>query len=140
MIIICCTHYKCFNEIYSKSIRYRGKMAILTTVLNITERKNAEEKLIESEEKFRKIAENTFIGISILQDNLIKYVNNGMEKLTGFLTEELTKWSKNHLFERFHPEHRPFVIKQLEQIRSGEKNVVPRYNFKLITKSGKSAK
>ncbi|GAG90759.1 unnamed protein product, partial [marine sediment metagenome] len=36
--------------------------------IDITERKNAEQKLKESEEMFRTIAEHSAIGITIIQD------------------------------------------------------------------------
>jgi len=62
-------------EIYSKSILYKEKIAILSTAIEISERINTEQKLLDSEKKFRTITEQALMGIAILQDNVVKYVN-----------------------------------------------------------------
>ncbi len=62
---------------------------------DITERKQIEFKLQESEEKFRKISENTLIGVFIYQDNKYVYVNEALQSMTGYSAEEfygMTPW------------------------------------------------
>ena len=49
-------------EIYGSSIQLNGKAAVVGAVLDITERKQMEEKLWESEEKYRRIFENSIVG------------------------------------------------------------------------------
>ena len=50
-------------------------IGIIGLAIDITERKKIEQNLKESEEKFRSIAEHSLMGIQILQDNLVQYVN-----------------------------------------------------------------
>lgn len=56
---------------------------------DITNRKNAETELKESEEKFRSLVEQTLVGVFILQEDQFKYVNPGFEKMTGYPKEKL---------------------------------------------------
>lgn len=55
---------------------------------DITQRKLAEEMLMESEKKFRGLVERATEGIVLLQDGLIIYANPYMEKICGFTPEE----------------------------------------------------
>ncbi len=46
-------------------------------------------KLAESEEKFRALAENAAVGIYIIQDNVVKYVNPSFLKTHGYKQEDV---------------------------------------------------
>jgi PAS domain S-box-containing protein len=65
------------------------KIALVSVSKDITKKKESEEELKESEEKFRKIAENSFVGMYIIQDNVFKYVNPRFAEITGYKVEEL---------------------------------------------------
>ncbi|MGD2247680.1 MAG: PAS domain S-box protein [Candidatus Methanofastidiosia archaeon] len=62
---------------------------IQSIVRNITERKKAEEKLKESEEKFRTLVEQAAVGIAIIQDSVLTYVNSWFADMTGYGIHEL---------------------------------------------------
>jgi PAS domain S-box-containing protein len=55
---------------------------------DITERKRAEDELRESEKKYSTIVQNGNDGIVILQDNIVKFVNPMMLRITGAPLEE----------------------------------------------------
>ncbi|MEP7377876.1 MAG: PAS domain S-box protein [Chitinophagaceae bacterium] len=76
-------------EVYAAKTIYRGSPAVIGTVLDITMRKNAEKELIESEEKFRILVEQSLAGVYILQDEKFIYVNPGFEKISGYTANEL---------------------------------------------------
>src|SRR5205085_1557269 len=52
-------------------------------------RKKSEALIKESEEKFRKLVEETMVGVFILQDNRFVYVNPQFEKISGYTKTEL---------------------------------------------------
>ncbi|NVM20124.1 MAG: PAS domain S-box protein, partial [Candidatus Lokiarchaeota archaeon] len=56
---------------------------------NITEKKKIEQKLRESEEKFRNISDQSLIGIGIVQENIVKYVNKKFADIFEYTVEEM---------------------------------------------------
>lgn len=73
---------------------------IITSVLDITERKKAEIALKESEERFRKIFDEAPIGM-VLLDNNLNYVrvNKAFSKMVGYSSEELFNLSFKDLVD-----------------------------------------
>jgi len=122
---------------YSKTIGYRGKPADLVMVLDITNREKAEQELKESEEKFRTITEHSTIGIVIIQDDNIKYVNNAMLAINEYTMDEMMEWSPKELLSSIHPEDRKQAIEYLKDRQLGD-SALPAYSsYRVITKSGK---
>ncbi|MBT4510762.1 MAG: PAS domain S-box protein, partial [Chloroflexi bacterium] len=58
-----------------------GKQGLLVIVRDILERKQAEEALRESEDKYRKVVELCSDGIVIIQDGIIKFANPRMGEI-----------------------------------------------------------
>lgn len=58
--------------------------------LDISERKRTEQSLKESENKFRGLAEESPVGVYIVQDWLFKYVNPKFAGIFGYSVEEMT--------------------------------------------------
>jgi PAS domain-containing protein len=68
----------------------RGKQIGITVLAEgIDDRKKAEAELRESEEKFRSLVEQSLVGVYIIQDNKLAYVNPGFEKIFGYSREQL---------------------------------------------------
>jgi len=102
---------------------------------DITERKNAEQKLRESEENFRNIAEQSFMGIEIVQDGKIKYVNDAASKILEYSIQEMKAWEGEDLFKFVYPEDLPIIN---EQQKKRQEKILPhiRYSIRSIAKSG----
>jgi PAS domain S-box-containing protein len=100
--------------------------------IDVTERKQSELLLRESEERFRMFAENSAVAIFIVQDHLIKYVNLSMIQITGYTREELLKM---YFWEMVHPDEREMVKDRGIRRLKGE-TPPNEYEFKIITKSG----
>lgn len=75
---------------YSKTIIYMGKTADLVTLVDITERKKAEEALRDSKEKYQMLVEKMQEGV-LLEDpkGKISFVNPRTAELLGYSEEEL---------------------------------------------------
>lgn len=77
-------------EVSLKRAVIAGEDRVIAVVRNIEERKKAEEALMESEKKFRDMAENTADWIWEMDETgLIRYSNPQVFKLMGYLPEEL---------------------------------------------------
>jgi len=59
-----------------------------TNILDITERKRAEEALQESEEMFRMVADSANTGILLVQGEDIMYINRVLAEMGGYTVEE----------------------------------------------------
>ena len=76
-------------EVYSSRTLYRGRPAVIGTLLDITERRRMAEALENSEKRFRQLAGATFEGIFIHEDARIVDANPSMLQISGYDYEEL---------------------------------------------------
>ncbi|MBD3255959.1 MAG: PAS domain S-box protein [Candidatus Lokiarchaeota archaeon] len=108
-----------------------GKLTgVLSVGTDITERKEAELALMESEEKFRSIAEQSFLGILIIQNGYIKYVNDVLTDLLDLTEEELFNLPQYEIYNLLeYPKNFGF---------STNKNIKLYLSTKLDIKTGKS--
>ena len=113
------------------SIGFRG------IVRDITERKQAEEKLKESEEKYRLLVEESIQGIVIAQGipPRMVFVNPAMTMILGYTSEELSSLSPKEIEGLVHSEDRAFFFKNYKDRLEG-KLVLPRYEIRGIRKDG----
>jgi len=104
---------------------------------DITERKQVEEALRESEEKFRLLSEQSLMGIIIAQDNIFKYVNQSTSDILEYSIDEIMAWEPKEYQRIVHKDDLVFVMEQAQKKQSGEKDVVISYEWRVITKTGK---
>ncbi len=114
-------------------IRFEGKPADLIFIRDITERKRMEEALKESENKFRSFAENALVGIYLVQDEVLKYVNPKFADIFGHTVEECL--NNMHIRQILHPEDFEPVQKNIHKRASGEIESV-HYTIRGIKKTG----
>ncbi len=100
------------------------------------ERKMAEQKSKESEQKFRNFTSQSLMGIGVVQDGLIKYANETLAEIIGYSTKEMMNWSENEFKKLFHPESVEFAMEQAKKKQLGEEDVVRNYQLRIITKTG----
>jgi PAS domain S-box-containing protein len=79
-----------WTEVSIGLLKMAGKRRIIVIQHDITERKQAEESMRESEEKYRTLVEDTIIGIMNLDlTGKITYINETILQTTGYSREEL---------------------------------------------------
>ena len=99
---------------------------------DITERKQSDLALRESEEKFRNFTEQSLVGFYIAQDGLFKYVNPKFAEIFGYTADECIGMYFRRLV------HAEDVAKVEEQVRrrvAGEIDTV-QYTFRGVKKTG----
>ena len=118
--------------INTKLINYFGQSAILGIVTDITERKYAEEALMESEAKFRGVTHTSVAAIFIYQGDRFIYANPATEIISGY---PINVFLEKNLADIVHPDFLDLVIERANARQRGE-TVPSRYEFKIVSKSG----
>ncbi|MFB3926371.1 MAG: PAS domain S-box protein [Syntrophales bacterium] len=114
-------------------IHYQGRPAVLGNSMDITEKKQAEEALIRSEEKYRLLVTFSMDGIFIAQDGVVKFPNPKIQKLLGYSEVEL---SRIPFDQHIHPDDCVAVIERHRRLLSGEKFPGQFITCRMINRSG----
>ncbi|KKM26862.1 hypothetical protein LCGC14_1580500 [marine sediment metagenome] len=109
---------------------------VVSSSIEITERKLFEQRLKESEEKFRNIAEQSLMGIFIIQDDVIKYANKRMAEINGYSLEEILNWQPKEHYKTLSPESLAFVEEQGRIQELGNSDISSQYPLQIIRKTG----
>jgi PAS domain S-box-containing protein len=111
-----------------------GSILWNAVLMDITARKQAEEALRESEEKFRALADSAPVAILVIQDSKLVYVNDYTVRATGYSKDDL--YSMKY-WDIVHPDQRERVIEGGRAWLRGER--APTKNeIKYIPKSGET--
>ncbi len=121
-------------EYVGMPITWRGKSHTIGIDRDITERKNAEIALRESEEKFRGLVEGSAAAIWIHDGKRFLYANPAALEMSGYTAEELYRLAP---MEIVHPDHREFVMNRSGE-RMGGKDVPKHYEYQIMKKSGEA--
>ena len=73
----------------SHRIRYGGQPALLTTLRNRTQSDRAHDALLEAEAKYRCLVEHSLVGVFLVQNERVMYVNPTMEEMFGYNQQEM---------------------------------------------------
>jgi len=119
------------------SIFFEGRPAILGNSMNITDRKQIEERLKESENLYRAIFETTPAATIIVEeDTTIRLVNSQFEKLSGYRKEE---WEGKKSWTEFAAPKDVGRMMNYHRRRRTNPGLVPRnYEFSLIDSLGRT--
>ena len=102
------------------------------TLQDITDRKETERALIESEEKYRLVVENAGEAICIARDGMLKFVNREAVYIIGYSEEILTS---RPFIEFIYPDDRGAVLGFYTKKMKGEKDP-PSFSFRVVAEDG----
>ncbi len=127
-----------FAELDTALIRdAQGKpKGMIANTKDVSSRKMAEEKLKESEQMFRIIAEQSVLALFIFQDGKIIYTNEALLDALKYSLEEVYAWTEEDIFNLVHPEDREFIREQARKKLAWDPDTVTSYTYRLYTKQG----
>jgi len=121
-------------EISGTKIEWEGASAILNVLTDITERKQIEQQLLESESKFREMA-NLLpqIVFELDEDGRLTYINEHAYLILGYDKSEIKLGEKTHFFHI--PEERQKMTEGVQSVLDG---VLPirALEYTLVCKDG----
>jgi len=118
-------------QVFHKEVLWDGKMQYQTLYNDITERKQAEEALRQSEEKYRQLVNNMREGIWVIdKDSCTTFVNPSMTKMLGYKNDEMLG---KPLFSFIYERGVKFAIQFLARRKEGVKEV---HDFEFMRKDG----
>jgi PAS domain S-box-containing protein len=124
-------------EISTSVIPYDGKTALCTVSRDITERKRAEARLREAEERYRTLVEQIPAATYVQEangSNAVRYVSPQIEPMLGYKPEECIS-DPEHWIKVLHPADRERVLAEDE--RTNETGEPFRMEYRQFTKEGR---
>ncbi|NRD76914.1 EAL domain-containing protein [Bacillus sp. BRMEA1] len=109
-------------------IRYDG------TNVDITRQKELEFQLRESEEKYKSLLENMLVGVFLIQNSELVYVNNWLTNILGLTEENLLG---TNFFDYIMDEEKQHLISEFKKLIDGETAFLVE-KIQLKSKSGSS--
>jgi diguanylate cyclase (GGDEF)-like protein/PAS domain S-box-containing protein len=106
---------------------------VLLLIVNITKRKQAEERLMESEERYRIAIESSNDGVTLHREGRYIYVNKKFLEIYGY--DKLEEVLGEGLSLTVHPDDLEMVLERNRKRQRGEQ-VPSRYELKGIRKDG----
>src|SRR5450759_286238 len=90
--------------------------------------------LRESEDKYRTISEQSLVGIHMIKDGKLVFVNDGWTKITGYTRDDINAWEFEEFGRIVEPVDRDFFLDQVRQKQLGlTDGIVPVHDFRFLS-------
>ncbi|GAB4503269.1 MAG: hypothetical protein Fur0043_02610 [Anaerolineales bacterium] len=119
-------------EVLLTPITMNGRQVIHTVWRDISERMKVEDALRESEARYAAVVTQAKDGIVIIQDNLLKFVNQAMADMLGYTQAEM---ENTPVIDYIAPESKALVIERIKARLAGQE-VPTTYEARLQRKDG----
>ena len=124
-------------QAFSGAIEFEGARAVQVLIIDITEQKEFERNLRESETKYRNLAEQSPQCITIMGEDKFLYYNPAFKKLVGYSDDELNLMSANDVWDLVHPEDRSELTIRMRDKISG-RPISSHFEYRFVRKSGET--
>jgi len=118
------------SSVYTSS---NGQLFLVVQLLDVTNRKQAEKALMQSEQKYRQLVDNSLVGIYITQQHILRYCNQPFAHIFGYYNAQ--ELIGTHVKQLIAPESWPIVKREVEQREKHVKSS-SHYEFRAIKKDG----
>lgn len=121
-----------YTEAFAKCAATPGHGMVIVNSRDVTERKQMEEALQESEAKYRGLVESSLVGVFIVQDHIFQFVNKRLCEIYGYTYDELVGHAG---IDFVHPDDRG-ILEDLQ--RHIDQQGTTEGEFRVVRKDGKS--
>ncbi|MCX5817232.1 MAG: PAS domain S-box protein [Proteobacteria bacterium] len=124
-----------YVEAHGSRTAYQGRPAVIGTIVDITDRKHAEETLYESEQQYKTVFKNTGAATVIIEaDTIISLCNAEFERLSGYTRNEIE--GKKSWTEFVVREDLERMVTQHRMRRENHDQALQRYEFRFVPRTG----
>jgi len=122
-------------EVNPREFEHEGKKFRISAVRDLTEWKKAEKALLESEQRYRTVFENTGAATVIIEaDTTISLCNNEFEHLSGYVRNEIE--GKKSWIDFVAGEDTDRMVAQHRMRRKNNDKALQRYEFRFVSRAG----
>jgi PAS domain S-box-containing protein len=104
---------------------------------NLTKRRKIQRRLKESQEAFKTMAEQSLIGLQIVQDGKLKYMNEKAAEYTGHTVNEVKNMDFSKIIKFIHPADIEIIQKRFRKRLKKDQEINKPYQFRTVDKEGK---
>jgi two-component system, cell cycle sensor histidine kinase and response regulator CckA len=122
-------------EVSLRRAEIGDRRVLLAVVRDVTGRKQSEEALRESEERFRTLAEQSVLGIAILSGAQLVFCNEVLAAICCATREEMLSWGYAEMLAMVHPADRPLALDELLKRKAGQ-DLQGRYELRIRHRQG----
>lgn len=121
-------------EVTVTPCRFKGRTtALLGTIRNITDKERIENKLFESENRYRNLVHALPEAVyTISNDGKITSLNSAFRRLTGWSSK---KWLGKSFERLVHPEDLPLALETFQKVKKGQSQAS--YELRIRSRTGK---
>ncbi|PKM77211.1 MAG: hypothetical protein CVU90_08655 [Firmicutes bacterium HGW-Firmicutes-15] len=123
----------CWIDFSASIIEWEGKLAVIGVSYDLTQHKQIQAALIQSENNFRSLAYTAPALIYVLRGSRLIYLNRAYEEITGYSREECLEMDA---WDFIHPQYQDWVRGMALARQRGEE-VPSRYQTRMQTKDGR---
>jgi len=122
-------------QAFSGFIEFEGEEAVQVLIIDITDQKEFERNLRESEAKYRSLAEQSPQCITIMDEDRFLYYNPAFKNLVQYTDDELCNMSPNDVWDLVHPDDRSELTIRMRDKIAG-RPVSPHFEYRFVRKNG----
>ncbi|MFJ7371256.1 EAL domain-containing protein [Lysinibacillus sp. NPDC098008] len=121
-------------EVVSVPIPYDGSPAIMVVYSDITERKQTEQALADSRERYKQLMNFSPEPMVVHQNGMIQYMNDAGVKILGF--NDHNEVIGKSFLDFFHPDSRKKAVERIQIIEQGDESHTHFMEYKMIRQDG----
>jgi PAS domain S-box-containing protein len=119
------------------TIQFEDKTCIIGVGIDISERRQAESAIVESEKRYRLLSEQSIQGIAVFRGipPVFSYVNPTWTRIFGYDSDEALSLNSEQIWNLVHPDDRD-LVRERNRDRLLGRPADQRYEFRIIRKDG----